>query len=118
MAIDKIFKKKVALSNIKLSWRIFMKKVLVFLAILVVLAITGCTTTDPFDLTNNTAGSKVGESSGTVILGGIFTKDLVVDYSIQTAAKNAGINKVATVDQKVYNVLGLIVTYTTIVTGE
>jgi hypothetical protein len=96
----------------------FMKKVLVFLAILAVLAITGCTTTAPFDLTNNTAGSKVGESSGTVILGGIFTKDLVVDYSIQTAAKNAGITKVATVDTKVYRVLSFVTTYTTIVTGE
>jgi hypothetical protein len=96
----------------------FMKKVLVFLAILVVLAITGCTTTAPFDLTNNSAGLKVGESSGTVLLGGIFTKDLVVDCSIQTAAKNAGITKVATVDQKVYDVLGIITTYTTIVTGE
>jgi hypothetical protein len=95
-----------------------MKKVLVFLAILAVLVITGCTTTAPFDLTDNSAGSKVGESSGTVILGGIFTKDLVVDYSIQTAAKNAGITKVATVDRKVYDVLGIITTYTTIVTGE
>jgi outer membrane lipoprotein SlyB len=96
----------------------FMKKVLVFLAILVVLALTGCTSTAPLDLTNNTVGSKVGESSGTVILGGIFTKDLVVDYSIQTAAKNAGITRVATVDTKVYKVFNFVTTYTTIVTGE
>jgi hypothetical protein len=95
-----------------------MKKVLVFLAILVVLVITGCTTTAPFDVTDNSAGAKVGESSGTVLLYGIFTKDLVVDYSIQTAAKNAGITKVATVDRKVYDVLGIVRTYTTIVTGE
>jgi hypothetical protein len=95
-----------------------MKKVLVFLAILVVLAITGCTTTTPFDLTNNSVGSKVGEASGSVILGGIYTKDLVVDYSIQTAAKNAGITRVATVDTRVYRVLSFITTYTTIVTGE
>jgi hypothetical protein len=96
----------------------FMKKVLVFLAILAVMAITGCTTTTPLDLTNNSVGSKVGEASGTILLGGIFTKDLVVDVSIQTAAKNAGITKIATVDYRLYDVLGFTQTYTTIVTGE
>jgi hypothetical protein len=95
----------------------FMKRVLVFLAILVVLVITGCTFTAPLDVTNNTVGSKVGESSGSILLGGVFTKNLVVDFSIQTAAKNAGITKVGTVDTKVKWAL-VTTTYTTIVTGE
>jgi hypothetical protein len=94
-----------------------MKKfTLVFLAVLVIMAIAGCTTTRPFDLTNNTVGSKVGEASGQLLLGGAFGGD--ADYSLQTAAKNGGITKVATVDMRVKNVLGIIVTYTTIVTGE
>jgi hypothetical protein len=41
-----------------------------------------------------------------------------VDASIQTAAKNAGISKISTVDLKTTNMLGIIVTYTTVVTGE
>jgi hypothetical protein len=51
------------------------------------------------------------------VLGGMFTKDVVVDYSIQTAAKNAGITKIGTVDFRLYNAL-FSQTYTTIVTGE
>jgi hypothetical protein len=95
----------------------FMKKyVLVLLAILAVLAITGCTTTAPFDLTNNTVGSKVGESTAKVLFGGIFGGTW--DYSIKTAAENGGITKIGSVDQRVNNVLNIIVTYTTIVTGE
>jgi hypothetical protein len=92
------------------------KYVLVFLAVLVVLAITGCTTTEPVDLTNNPVGTKVGESSGTLVFGGAFGG--TVDYSLQTAAKNGGINKISTVDLRIRN-LGIFgVTYTTIVTGE
>jgi hypothetical protein len=76
----------------------------------------GCTTTEPFDLTNNPVGSKVGEATGTINFNGAF--GATADYSLQTAAKNGGITRIATVDLRVYNVLGLIKTYTTIVTGE
>ncbi|CEN49216.1 conserved hypothetical protein [Capnocytophaga canis] len=40
------------------------------------------------------------------------------DASIKTAAKNAGITKISTVDIKHKSFLGLIVTVETIVTGE
>jgi hypothetical protein len=40
------------------------------------------------------------------------------DASIRTAAKNGGITKISTVDIKQNNVLNLIITYETIVTGE
>ena len=41
-----------------------------------------------------------------------------VDVSLQTAAKNGGITKIATVDVRVKDVLGFMQTYTTVVTGE
>jgi hypothetical protein len=96
-----------------------MKKLVpVLLAALVFLAITGCTTTGPSDIepTNNSVGSKVGEASGTLILGGAFGG--TVDASLQTAAANAGITRIATVDERVHTILGIVTTYTTIVTGE
>ncbi len=40
------------------------------------------------------------------------------DASIRTAAKNGGITKISTVDIKPTNVLNIVVTYETIVTGE
>jgi hypothetical protein len=93
------------------------KTVLVLLAVLAILMIAGCTTTRPLDLTNNTVGSKVGEATGKINFMGMFGAN--VDVSLQTAAKNGGITKIATVDARVTNILGgLFVTYTTIVTGE
>jgi hypothetical protein len=92
------------------------KYVLVLLAVLVVFAITGCTTTIPYDVTNNTVGSKVGESTGTLIFGGAFGGN--VDYSIKTAAENGGITKIGSVDVAVKDILRIVTTYTTIVTGE
>jgi hypothetical protein len=94
-----------------------MKKcVLVLLAIVAFVAIVGCTTTVPRDVTNNTVGSKVGESSGKLIFRGFFGG--TADYSVQTAVANGGINKIATVDSRVNDILGIVTTYTTIVTGE
>ncbi|MDR2185531.1 MAG: TRL-like family protein [Treponema sp.] len=95
-----------------------MKKIaLVLLAVLAILMIAGCTTTRPFDLTNNTVGSKVGEATGKISFGGAFGAN--IDVGLQAAAKNGGITKIATVDLEVTRILGnLFVTYTTIVTGE
>lgn len=90
---------------------------IVFLAVLVVLAIAGCTTTVPFDLTNNTVGSKIGEATGKVNFFGALGGN--ADYGLQTAAKNGDITRIATVDLRVTRLLGgLFTTYTTIVTGE
>jgi hypothetical protein len=87
-----------------------------------------CSSTHPFFVTNNSIGTKVGKSSGTCYdLFGIFTFMqlgkaggicLDADYSIQTAAKNGGITKIATVDIRKTSVLGIVITYETIVTGE
>ena len=40
------------------------------------------------------------------------------DASIQTAAKNGGITEISTVDVKTTNILNIILTYETIVTGK
>jgi len=75
---------------------------------------TACSITLPVTATSNSVGSKVGTAKGTVVLGFSFDEDA----SIRTAAKNAGISKIATVDIKVGNILGIVQTYETIVTGE
>ena len=79
------------------------------------LTLASCTVTVPYDLTSNPVGTKVGKASGTCYFR-VLCFD--VDYSIHTAAKNGGINKIATVDIKTTNVLGIIWTFETIVTGE
>jgi len=105
---------------------------MVFIGLIAALAITftfeSCSSTQPFFVTNNSIGTKVGKSSGTCYdLFGLFTLFqmgkpggicLDSDYSIQTAAKNGGITKIATVDIKKSSVLGIVITYETIVTGE
>ena len=60
-------------------------------------------------------GAKVGKSTGTCYLGALC---FGADASIQTAAKNGGITKIGSVDMQTKNFLGLIITYTCIVTGE
>ncbi len=59
-------------------------------------------------------GNKIGMSKATSVFGLFATGDA----SIETAKRNGGITKVATVDKKSENILGLIGTYTTIVTGQ
>lgn len=83
----------------------------------VVLAATmaSCSLTLPVTATSNNVGSKVGTSKATGYLGALFFD---ADASIRTAAKNGGIKKISTVDVKYSTILGLIVTYETIVTGE
>jgi len=90
-----------------------------FKVLLITLATAGmmasCSLTLPVAATSNPVGSKVGTSTGTGYLGILF---FGADASIQTAAKNAGITKISTVDIKRSDILGLITTYETIVTGE
>jgi hypothetical protein len=94
----------------------FMKKyVFILLAVLVIMGVTGCAITQPFDLTENPVGSKVGEATGVLVLGGVYGG--FVDFSLQTAAKNGGITKIATADIRTKYLL-YAVEYTTIVTGE
>ena len=77
--------------------------------------LSGCALTLPVAATSNTVGSKVGTAKATGFLQVLFFGQ---DASIQTAAKNGGITKISTVDIKSTSLLGLIVTYETIVTGE
>ncbi|MBL7974779.1 MAG: TRL-like family protein [Candidatus Kapabacteria bacterium] len=87
-----------------------------FAAVAVVaISLSACSMTVPVCATSNPVGSKVGEASGTGYLHGI---NLGVDASIRTAAKNGGISKISTVDFKMTDMLGLIQTYTCIVSGE
>lgn len=93
-----------------------MRKLKMFAAAVSAAALmTSCSITMPVSATSNTVGHKVGQSTATVYLQ-VFAFD--ADASIRTAAKNGGITKVSTVDIKQTNVLGIITTYTTIVTGE
>ncbi len=93
-----------------------MKKVKMFIAALaVVVTMASCSLTLPVNATSNTVGSKVGTAKATGYLGVLFFDQ---DASIKTAAKNAGITKISTVDVKCSNILGIVITYETIVTGE
>jgi len=93
-----------------------LKKVSKFFALVAVVGmLASCSLTLPVNATSNAVGSKVGTATATGFLGVLFFDQ---DASIQTAAKNGGISKVSTVDIKQGNILGLIVTYETIVTGE
>jgi uncharacterized protein YdbL (DUF1318 family) len=74
-----------------------------------------CSLTLPVNATSNEVGSKVGTARATGYLGVLFFD---ADASIQTAARNGGITKISTVDIKTTNVLNIVITYETIVTGE
>ncbi|MEY2793071.1 MAG: hypothetical protein RJA76_1063 [Bacteroidota bacterium] len=92
-----------------------MKKILLIASIFSASILSSCTITKPVSATSNTVGSKKGESEGTCYFGVMCFN---VDASIQKAAKNGGITKISTVDLKTSNMLGIVVTYTCIVTGE
>jgi len=68
----------------------------------------------PDDATGLQVGSKAGSSQMVNYLGLIA----IGDASIKTAARNAGISKVKTVDVHFDSVLGVVNTTTTNVTGE
>ncbi len=92
-----------------------LRKLVTLLAVAVmVLSLGGCFTLDaPVDATSNPVGEKVGESSGSLILG-IGN----VDSSIRQAAANGGISEISTVDFEIRNILGVYQEFTTTVTGE
>jgi len=93
-----------------------LKKITTITAIIAVVAMmSSCSLTLPVAATSNPVGAKVGTAKATGFLGVLF---FGADASIKSAAKNGGITKISTVDIKQGNVLGLIVTYETIVTGE
>jgi len=92
-----------------------MKLKVLFSSILLGIILSSCSITMPISATSNTVGTKKGESEGTCFFGVMCFN---VDASIQKAAKNGGITKISTVDLKTSNMLGIMVTYTCIVTGE
>ncbi len=73
-----------------------------------------CSVTTPVAATSNPIGSKVGTSSGKCY----FNICRNVDASIHSAAQNGNITKVSTVDYKVKNFIGIVITHECIVTGE
>ena len=85
------------------------------LAVVGAAMLASCSLTLPVSATSNTIGSKTGKSKGTCYLSFLCFD---ADASIATAAKNGGITKISTVDITHGNILGIIVTYTTTVTGE
>lgn len=89
------------------------KKITAIVAVGAMMA--SCALTLPVNATSNAVGSKVGTAKATGYLGFLW---LGQDASIQKAAKAGGITKISTVDLKMTNLLGLIYTYETIVTGE
>lgn len=99
------------MNKIKKSFRILFS----FIAIAGMLSLSSCSLTLPVNATSNAVGSKVGRAKATGFLGILFFNQ---DASIQSAAKNGGITKISTVDIKQGSVLGIVVTYETIVTGE
>lgn len=88
---------------------------LVLATALVGIFMASCSIILPVNATSNPVGTKVGTSEAKVYLG-VLAFDQ--DASIKTAAKNGGITKISTVDIKTSNILGIIITYETIVTGE
>ncbi len=68
----------------------------------------------PRQAESNEVGTKHGTAMCTSILGLILTGDC----SIETAAKQAGINNISSVNTDVKNILGVYATYTTTVSGN
>lgn len=92
-----------------------MRKLTIAIAAAAVMLFASCSSVTPICATGNALGSKVGESTGKLLFGYLPMNGF--DTSIQTAAKNGGITKISTVDQKVE--MGFLFnTVTTIVTGE
>jgi hypothetical protein len=92
------------------------KSLLKAMAILAATAmLSSCSLTLPVTATSNPVGAKVGKAKATGFLGFLFFN---ADASIQSAAKNGGIKEISTVDINQSSILGLIVSYETIVTGE
>ncbi|MDP3914235.1 MAG: TRL-like family protein [Bacteroidota bacterium] len=84
-------------------------------AFVVAILVTSCSLTLPVNATGYAVGSKVGTATATGYFGVLFFN---ADASIKTAAKNGGITRISSVDLKQTSLLGIIVTYETIVSGE
>ena len=91
-----------------------MKKLLP-LALIAVLFMS-CKSIAPLCATSNEVGTKVGRAKAGRILGFIPVGD--GDYSIQKAAREAGITKISTVDVKTFNYFYIWIGNETIITGE
>jgi len=102
-----------------------MKKAIIIVALaFAVIALMGCPAVNkPALMGTGVVGSKIGQSSGSIILG-LFGD---VDAGVIAAAKAGGITKIGLVDVKVKTLMGfgfagfynaLVVTYTTTVSGE
>jgi len=93
-----------------------MKKAILIVALaLTVVALMGCPSVNiPMAAGGATVGAKTGTSSGNIILG-LFGN---ADAGALAAAKAGGITKIATVDTQIKSLLGIVVTFTTTVTGE
>jgi len=69
--------------------------------------------TTPKFATDNTLGKKKGEACATSILGLVTTGDA----TIRAAADAGGIKNISAVDASIKNILGIVATYCTIVSG-
>ena len=93
-----------------------LKKIRTIAALLTLAAmVSSCALTLPVNATSNPVGSKVGTAKATGFLGVLFFDQ---DASIQSAAKQGRITRISTVDIKQTSILGIVVTFETIVTGE
>jgi hypothetical protein len=89
------------------------KNIIKAFAIVIIAAMSACSVSVPFAVTDNSVGSKVGIARQKAFLNICVN----CDVGISKAAANGGITKIATVDYKVRNSF-FFVTYETIVTGE
>lgn len=87
-------------------------KAVIFVAII---ALNACTTLVPLMITQNPIGTKQGKARAVFLFGIPLDGG---DYSTGTAARNGGINKIATVDLQTQNYLGIIIVKQSIVAGE
>jgi hypothetical protein len=98
---------------------------------LVLMSLTGCATiafsgqgvpvaflyadaSVPVHSTQNEVGKKKGEACATSILGLVTTGDA----SIRAAADAGGIKEISAVDASIKNILGIVATYCTVVSGQ
>lgn len=94
-----------------------MKKVLYLVSVLIIagMLLSACSMTIPVASTGKPIGPKVGEVSGN---GYFYMLRFGVDTSIRAAAMNGGITEISTVDYQMKDILGIVQTYTCIVTGK
>jgi hypothetical protein len=93
-----------------------MKKIILALAAAaVVMAFSSCLhLTQPVAVTTNPVGNKIGEASASFLFGSLPLKG---DNSYQAAAKNGGVQYIATVEERIDS-NPFITVVTTIVTGQ